>query len=102
MVSNEKGPLALAGGEGIGRTRVLAELDARGPRGATLDELVEALAPLDREAVVGALAELERDGSATDWSRRWYAVRHTEWMAGTIERLDSGDALVRNGARREK
>src|SRR5258705_4336034 len=101
MVSNEKGPLALAGGEGIGRTRVLVELESRGPRGATFDELSEALRPLDAPSVLSALAELERDGVATDWSRRWYAVRHTEWMAGTVERLESGDALVRSGARRE-
>ncbi len=101
MVSNEKDPLALAGGEGISRTRALAELEARGPRGATLEELTDALRPLEGTAIASALAELERDGVATDWSRRWYAVRHTEWMAGTIERLETGDALVRSGARRE-
>ncbi len=47
------------------------------------------------------LERLETTGSAVERNRRWYAIGFTDWRVGQLQRLDSGDALVRSGARGE-
>lgn len=102
MVSNERENMALPGSEGVAQSRLLARLEARGPRGATVEDLAgEAGLDLEPAELAASLAALEARGAAAEWARRWYAVRSTEWVAGTIELLEGGDALVRAGERRE-
>jgi ribonuclease R len=100
MLSNELDPRTLAGGEGIAPRRALEALEARGPRGAALEDLGAQLGLASAE-VEEALHGLERSGLAAEWARRWYAVRHTAWVAATLELLADGGALARVVGRRE-
>ncbi len=80
------------------RERLYAQLEAAGRRGLETEELrsPEGLeAP--PEAMRQALVELEAEGRAVEWSRRWYALRFTDLVAGGIKRLEGGDALVLTG-----
>jgi len=92
----------LSGLDGVIRQRVLERLLDAGPQGVQTARLQKDLAP-DWEArpVERALAELQREGLAVDWDRRWMAVRHTEWIVGQVDQLEKGDALIRTGDRRE-
>src|ERR1044071_9237735 len=47
------------------------------------------------EEVERALAELADQGLAVEAEGRWRALAATSWVAGTVELLDEGDALVR-------
>ncbi|MEO8503203.1 MAG: ribonuclease R [Acidobacteriota bacterium] len=102
MVSNKKPSATLPGNTGVAESRVLAQLAARAARGATLEDLatIPGLAEESRDLET-ALESLQKQGLAVEWAGRWYAVRLTEWLVGTIELLDGGDALVRTGERRE-
>ena len=58
-----------------------------GPNGAAAD--------LDPRTVTAALARLATEGRAVERARRWYAVSATEYVAGRVDRIDGGDALIR-------
>ena len=82
--------------------QLLEALEARRRKGAGLDELTTGLGgEADAEDVAAALRELERRGEVVEWNRRWYALRYTDWVAGRIEMLRGGRALVRSGERDE-
>ncbi len=91
-----------AGRDGVIRARALADLEAGGSRGASEAELVRRLPDgVEPAELAAALRQLTALGQAVEWNRRWYALRFTEWSVGTLDLLESGDALVRSGARRE-
>ena len=90
------------GTESLLREAAYRQLESAGRRG--LDPHgIEAPAGLevDPERLSAALAELESEGRAVEWSRRWYALRFTEFVAGRIKRLEGGDALLLTGERGE-
>jgi ribonuclease R len=92
----------LSGLSGVIRQDVSERLLEAGPRGLQLVDLQREMAPdWTGTAVEQALSELQREGIAVEWNRRWRAVRHTEWVVGRLDRLERGDALVRTGDRRE-
>ena len=92
----------LSGVSGVIREDVSERLLEAGPKGLQLADLQREMAPdWTGIAVEQALAELQREGIAVEWNRRWTAVRHTEWIVGQLDRLERGDALVRTGDRRE-
>ena len=92
----------LSGLTGVTRQDVLEQLLGAGQKGLQLVELQERMAPdWDGGAIEQALVELQRDGLAVEWNRRWMAIRHTEWIVGRVDRLEKGDALIRTGDRRE-
>lgn len=92
----------LSGLDGVTRQEVLERLLQAGARGLETDQIQRALAAdWEAAAVEKALVELQRDGLAVEWNRRWMAVRHTEWIAGQVNQLEKGDALIRSGDRRE-
>ena len=88
----------LPGEEKLLAQRVLAALEGARAGGLSRQQLEERFADSPAGRLADALAELEASGQAVEWTRRWLAVRHTEWTAGTIELLEGGDALVRTGA----
>ena len=91
-----------AGRDGVIRSRLQAALAAAGPRGASEAELLGGLGDGIGDAEAhAALRQLSALGEAVEWNRRWYALRYTEWTVGVLEQLESGDAVLRNGARRE-
>jgi ribonuclease R len=92
----------LSGLIGVTRQDVLEQLLRAGQKGLQLVELQKKMAAeWDAGAVEQALVELQRDGLAVEWNRRWMAIRHTEWIVGRLDRLEKGDALIRTGDRRE-
>jgi ribonuclease R len=52
----------------------------------------------DEDLARQALDELERSGTAAEWNGRWYALQFTNWVVGTVQRLERGDAILRSGA----
>ncbi|MDH3744755.1 MAG: ribonuclease R [Acidobacteriota bacterium] len=68
-----------------------------GRKGLSRDELITGF---DGDAE-GALAGLEEAGEAVERSRRWMALRHTPWIAGRLQAMTGGDALIRTGERGE-
>ncbi len=94
-------PAALPGGEVFLVEAARARLGEAGRRGLTWGRLVEVLAPAAPDEVETALGELEREGWATSWNRRWFAVRWTDWVAGRVRATRGGDALVESGAEGE-
>lgn len=97
-MSNER-----PGTESYLREAVYRQLEAAGRRG--LDphgvEAPAGVGDLDPERLGAVLAELEADGRAVEWSRKWYALRFTDFVAGRIRRLEGGDALLVTGPRGE-
>ncbi len=51
--------------------------------------------------MASALEELEREGWATSWNRRWLALRWTDWVTGRVRSTRGGDALIESGAEGE-
>ena len=93
---------ALAGGDGVLAARLLDRLAAAGAHGLTATELARAVAgEVPAEEVPGLLARLGREGEVVQREHRWYALLSTDWIVGTLERLEGGDALLRSGAGRE-
>ncbi len=86
------------GAEAHLREEVYRQLEAAGRRGLELEQ-VRAPEGLDvpPETLRRALAELEAAGRAAEWSRRWYALRFTDMVAGRVKRLEGGDALILTG-----
>jgi ribonuclease R len=84
------------------REAVYRQLEEAGRRGLDPDAL-EAPSDLDVESdrLRAALAELEAEARAVEWSRRWYALRFTDFVAGRVRRLEGGDALLITGPRGE-
>ncbi len=101
MVSNGNGPARLAGSEGLVLRAVQKRLEARGAKGLAAEDLERELPEFGGDEVRQALVELEREGLGVEWSRRWFAVRFTEWQVGTVEALEDGEALVRPRGARE-
>jgi len=90
------------GTESLLREAAFRQLESAGRSG--LDPHgIEAPAGFDvaPERLDEALAELESEGRAVEWSRRWYALRFTDFVAGRIKRLEGGDALLLTGDRGE-
>jgi ribonuclease R len=91
-----------AGRDGVIRARVLARLESAAAKGLSESELAAALQPgIDIAEARAALHQLAATGVAVEWNRRWVALRYTEWVVGIVELLESGDGLLRSGARRE-
>jgi ribonuclease R len=86
----------LPGAERALAERVAERLEAVGARGAEPAALADrAGAGAGPDDVAAALARLAAEGRAVERQGRWYAVGSTEWVAGRVDRLDGGDALVR-------
>jgi len=89
----------LPGEDGVRRRRLEGALSAAGRKGADLSWLGERMEDTqDSESLRQDLEELERQGEAVEWNRRWYAVRFTNWRVGRLEALRGGRALARTGA----
>ncbi len=86
------------GAESYLREQVYRQLEAAGRAGLELEN-VRSPEDLDaaREHLRQALVDLEAEGRAAEWSRRWYALRFTDLVAGGIKRLEGGDALILTG-----
>jgi len=90
------------GGRALLKEHVYRQLDSAGPSGCAAD----ALEPPDGLAasmddLLRALSELERDGRAVEWNRRWTTLRASDLVTGRVKRLDGGDALILTGPRGE-
>ncbi len=91
-----------AGRDGVILARVLERLERAGGKGVPEAEILGSLpAGVAAAEARTALRQLAATGQAVEWNRRWIALRHTEWVVGVVELLESGDALLRSGARRE-
>lgn len=94
--------IRIAGQKELLSAALLEMLVAEGRRGLSHAEVAHRAETLDaREEYAAALAALERDGTAVEWNKRWYALASTEWCAGELQGLAAGDALLRTGARDE-
>lgn len=91
---------ALPGEQSYLEERVKRALEAAGRKGLVAAQLAARLDQGQTE-VEEALASLGREGVAVERNGRWLALRFTDFSAGTVERLESGDALVRTGLRDE-
>ena len=95
----------LPGGGDALAERLLGLLTAAGRRGRDLGALGRAVAPAadvaGAEEVAAALGRLAAAGRAGEWEGRWYAVSATDWVPGTVERIDDGGGLVRRLGERE-
>jgi ribonuclease R len=96
--------IAFPGAEGLLRQDVLRRLDAAGKEGLEAGQVrrqVDAgLAEVER-----ALVRLQSEGRAVELAGRWYAPRHAGpkgSMAGVVQLLDEGDALIRPLGLREE
>ncbi len=98
-MSNERSE-ALPGAEVLVGERALARLVQAGRRGLTAAELAGEPGA-DAGALERALAALAAAGRAVEIEGRWLAVEESPWIAGRIDRLESGDGLLRPGASRE-
>jgi ribonuclease R len=91
----------LAGVDVLGAERVLAVLDAAGRRGLSAPELAERVSaervPAEPGDLDAALAALATAAKVFESDGRWVAVGQTTMKTGTIERLESGDALLKTG-----
>ena len=85
----------LPGGERALAERVDERLREVGGRGASLDTLGGRQSGVEPEDVAAALARLVAEGRAVERQGRWYALAATDWMAGRVDRLDGGDAMIR-------
>ena len=86
-----------AGSEAIAERRVLELLDVAGSQGRTLEDLIGS-SDLAADALRTALQRLERLGSAVEWNRHWFSLRHTEWIAGWVSFVGEGGAVLRSAA----
>ncbi|HEY8022859.1 MAG TPA: ribonuclease R [Thermoanaerobaculia bacterium] len=94
---------ALPGAEALLGERLLARLAAAGREGLSHDELARDPVPRGAgEALLDrALTALATTARAVEIDGRWLAVEASPWIAGAIDRLESGDGLLRPGAGRE-
>ncbi len=94
--------IALPGGEALVRAAVAEAIERSGRKGIEAARLGERLdGRFPPETWRRALEELEADGLAVEWNRRWLALRWTDWRVGVAQLLDGGDALIRSGERGE-
>ncbi|MEE8277626.1 MAG: ribonuclease R, partial [Thermoanaerobaculia bacterium] len=78
--------------------RLLDRLESAGRRGCAAEELASALdGQWCEEEVQRTLRGLEPEGLVVESAHRWYALRFTQWVVGTIQLLERGDALIRSG-----
>ncbi len=92
----------LPGLDGALGQRLLERLGSAKRQGCLAADLAAELGrDWSEEDVVRLLRGLEEEGLATELKDRWYAVRHTQWVAGSVQLLERGDALIRSGRDRE-
>jgi ribonuclease R len=78
---------------------ILERLTAAGRSGVDLQSLLDgAETAAEREARQRALETLQTEGTAVEWNGRWIAIQATEWIVGTVQRLERGDAVLRSGS----
>jgi ribonuclease R len=79
---------------------ILRSLEAAGRRGLATERVGEevAAAPDERAA---ALAALQRRGLAVEWEGRWIALAASDWTVAVVERVESGEAVLRRRGERE-
>ncbi len=94
--------IGLPGAESLIEQTILAALERAGRRGLEPQELARRVGDDVSSSDFDAGRErLELGGSVVEWNRRLYALAFTDWRVGQLQQLDSGDALVRSGARGE-
>ncbi len=84
--------LTRAGRKGLTRRQLVASLDGDSDDDGNGDS---------NSDIDGALETLAQSGEAVEHNRRWIAVRHTPWIAGRLQAMTGGDALIRTGERGE-
>jgi ribonuclease R len=94
------------GTEGLLREAVFRVLEGAGRKGREAEAVFRSLdlpqgVDGGPERVREVLKELEADGRAVEWSRRWYTLRNVDLVTGRIKRLAGGDALLLTGDRGE-
>jgi ribonuclease R len=80
------------------RQAVERALVEAGRRGLSRGEVAHLAGTAGAEDYVPLLSDLEREGDAVEWNKRWYALSTTDWCAGELQALAGGDALLRSGA----
>jgi ribonuclease R len=86
------------GADGLLVEQIFARLDEAGQKGLPADQLRRRVGPeAAHGGVRAALAQLEEQGRAIESEGRWFSIRQTDWIAGTLGALDSGDFLLRTG-----
>ncbi len=97
--------MALPGAEVLLGKRALVRLQQAGSAGVATADLVRELgtgaSAAAPAAIDRALAGLASAGQAVEIDGRWLVVEASPWLAGRIERLESGDGLLRPGLSRE-
>ncbi len=89
--------ISYPGAEGILRQQILARLEEAGRNGVEEGELQPGEGSSGE--LPQALARLEKEGRAVEMDGRWFAPGHSSWEVGVVERLEEGDALIRQSIR---
>lgn len=84
-------------GQQPGPERALEALLAARRQGSSQRDLESRLGLDSQEPLLGWLRELQRQGEAVEWNRRWFAIRHTDWRVGRIEVQRGGQGVVSVG-----
>jgi len=96
--------IAFPGADGLLRQDVLRRLEAAGKEGLEAGQLRRQV-DADPDEALRALDRLQSEGLAVELDGRWYVPRHTKpagSMAGVVQLLDEGDALIRPLGHREE
>jgi ribonuclease R len=88
----------LPGSDGVLKDSLLEELLVAGRSGLTTDRIGAESGEHLGGSVDRALAALQAEGIAAEWNGRWFALSATNWIVGTLQRLERGDAVLRSGA----
>lgn len=91
----------LPGDEALLAAAVREHLERAGRQGLTQGELAAALPAEAAGELEALLLELETEGDAACWNRRWFALRWTDWIVGRVRMGRGGDALLASGERGE-
>ena len=93
--------IVLPGAEGPLRDQVFTVVDQAGRKGLELEDIAERIGGVPAAEIESALRGLEARGRAVEVEGVWYAPEKTPWAVGSVELLETGDALLRPGFREE-
>jgi len=92
----------LPGTESVLQSKLFDRIERAGRQGVTIEALAQRI---DKQSSVGdveaALSRLRSDGAIVKKKEHWIAITHAGLLAGRLQALERGDALIRSGERGE-